>query len=58
MEFSKNTSTSKTKGLLIKAILFLVIVIGAISMLGKVDFPSPNKKIEKFISNENLKIVK
>ena len=58
MEFSKNTSTSKSKGLLIKAILILVIVIGAISMLGKIDFPSPNKKIEKFISNENLKIVK
>ncbi len=58
MEFSKNTSTSKSKGLLIKAILILVIVIGAISMLGKIDFPSPNKKIEKFIPNENLKIVK
>ena len=58
MEFSKNTSTSKIKGLLIKLILILVIIIGAIGMLGKIDFPSPNTKIEKFIPNENLKIVK
>jgi hypothetical protein len=58
MEFSKITSTSKTKGLLIKIILILIIFIGATSLLGKIDFPSPNKKIEKFIPNENLKIVK
>tara|TARA_B100000780_G_scaffold216747_1_gene156087 strand:+ start:40 stop:216 length:177 start_codon:yes stop_codon:yes gene_type:complete len=58
MQISNNTSTSKTRGLLIKAILILAIVFGAIVMLDKVDFPSPNKEIEKFISNENLKIVK
>ena len=58
MQLSKNTSVGKTKGLVIKAILILVIVIGAIGMLTKVDFPSPDKKIEKFIPNENLKIVK
>ena len=58
MEFIKNTSTSKIKGLSIKVIVILVIVIGAIVMLSKIDFPSPNKKIEKFIPNENLKIVK
>ena len=58
MEFIKNTSTSKIKGLSIKVIVILVMVIGAIVMLSKIDFPSPNKKIEKFIPNENLKIVK
>ena len=58
MQLSKNTSVGKTKGLVIKAILILVIVIGAIGMVGKIDFPSPDKKIEKFIPNENLKIVK
>ena len=58
MEFIKNTSTSKIKGLSIKVIVILVIIIGAISMLAKINFPSPNKTIEKFISNENLKIVK
>ena len=58
MELSKNTSAGKTKSFLIKAILVLVILIGTVGMLGKIDFPSPNKKIEKFISNENLKIIK
>ena len=58
MQFSKITSTSNTKSLLIKTILILAIAAGVISMLGKIDFPSPNKKIEKFISNENLKIIK
>ena len=58
MQISNNTSTSKTRGLLIKAILILAIVFGAIVMLDKVDFPSPNKEIEKFIPNEKLKIVK
>ena len=58
MQLSKNTSNDKSKGLLIKVVFILVIVIGSIVMLGKIDFPSPDKKIEKFIPNENLKIVK
>ena len=58
MQLSKNTSPGKTKSLLIKAILVLVILIGAVATLGKIDFPSPEKKIEQFIPNENLKIVK
>ena len=57
MQLSKNTSPGKTKIFLIKAILVLVIVIGMVGMLGKIDFPSPEKKIEQFIPNENLKIV-
>ena len=58
MQLSSNTSTSKIKSLLIKVIVISVILIVAIGMLGKIDFPSPSKKIEKFIPNENLKIVK
>ena len=58
MQFSKNTSTSTSKGFLIKTILILTIVVGAITMLGRIDFPSPNKEIEKIIPNEKLKIVK
>jgi len=27
-------------------------------LVDKIDFPAPNKKIEKIIPNENLKIVK
>ena len=58
MQLSKNTSTSKIKNFLIKIVLIVVIIIGAIVMLGKIDFLSPNKEIEKIISNEKLKIVK
>ena len=38
--------------------LVLIIIISAIIMLGKIDFPSPNKEIEKIIPNEKLKIIK
>ena len=58
MQFSKNTSTGTSKGLIIKTTLALIIIIGAVILLGKIDFPSPNKEIEKIIPNENLKIVK
>ena len=58
MQFSKNTSTGTSKGFLIKTTLILIIIIGAVILLGKIDFPSPNKEIEKIIPNEKLKIVK
>ena len=57
MQFSKNTSTRTGKSLLVKVILVLIIII-VVVMLGKIDFPSPNKEIEKTIPNEKLKIVK
>ena len=61
MQFSKITSNRSSSGLLsffIKAILILIIIVGSITMLGKIDFPSPNNEIEKIIPNEKLKIVK
>ena len=58
MQFSKNTSNGTSKSFLIKAILVLGIIIGAVILLGKIDFPSPNKEIEKIILNEKLKTVK
>ena len=58
MQLSKNSSTGTGKKFLIKMTLFLIIIIGAAILLGKIDFPSPNKEIEKIISNEKLKIVK
>ena len=58
MQFSKNTSGSSNKSLIIKIFLILIIIIGAITLLGKIEFPSPNKDIEKIIPNEKLKIVK
>ena len=58
MQFSKNTSNGNSKSLLIKIALMLIIFIGATVLLGKIEFPSPNKDIEKIIPNEKLKIVK
>ena len=58
MQFSKNTSTGIGKGFFIKMTLVLIIIIVAVILLGKIDFPSPNKEIEKIIPNEKLKIVK
>ena len=58
MQFSKNTSSGSSKILLIKIALVLIIFIGAVVLLGRIEFPSPNKNIEKIIPNEKLKIVK
>jgi hypothetical protein len=58
MQFSKNTSIGASKNFLIKLTLVLITIIGATILLGKIDFPSPNKEIKKIIPNEKLKIVK
>ena len=58
MQFSKNTSAGKGKSFFIKMTLFLITIIVAVILLGKIDFQSPNKEIEKIIPNEKLKIVK
>ncbi len=58
MQFSKNTSNRSGKSLLIKIVFVLIIFIGVIVLLGNIEFPSPNKDIEKIIPNEKLKIVK
>ena len=58
MQFSKNTSIGRSNGFLIKITLVVVIIIGSVILVGKIDFPSPNKEIEKIIPNEKLKIIK
>ena len=60
MQFNKNTSSGKTKtiGLIIKSVIGLVVILGLVFLINKIDFPSPKKEIEKIISNENFKIVK
>ena len=59
MQFIKKTSSSRTiLGLIIKLALVFVLILGAIFLLNKIDFPSPKKEIEKIISNENFKIIK
>ena len=59
MQFTRNTSSSKSvTSLIIKLGLVLVLFLGAIFILSKIDFPAPKKEIEKIIPNENFKIVK
>ena len=59
MQFIKKTSSrERFIGLTIKLALVLVILIGVVFLLNKIDFPAPKKSIEKIIPNENFKIVK
>ena len=58
MQFEKNTSTAKSKNFLVKMTLALIVITSVVILLNKIDFPSPNKEIEKIIPNEKLKIVK
>ena len=59
MQFIKKTSSRRTiLGLTIKLALILVIMLGIVFLLNKIDFPAPIKEIEKIIPNENFKIVK
>ena len=61
MQLRKNTSFGKSTyifRLLIKLIAILVILFLVFLLVDKIDFPSPNKKIEQNIPNENFKVVK
>jgi len=59
MQFTRNTRSSKSAAsLIIKLGLVLVLFLGTIFILSKLDFPAPKKEIEKNIPNENFKIVK
>ena len=60
-QFQRNTSISKYNVLIkttIKIILVFLLFFIVIVLFDKIDFPSPNKAIEKIIPNENLKVVK
>ena len=59
MQFIKKTSLrTNILGLIAKLALALVVILGIVFLLNKIDFPAPNKNIEKIIPNENFKIVK
>ena len=60
MQFNKNTSSGKTNiiGLIVKSIIGLIVILGLVFLINKIDFPAPKKEIEKIIPNENFKIVK
>ena len=61
MQFTKNTSKGRLAYLgnfLIKIALIVFVIFLAVILVSKIDFPAPNKKIEKIIPNENFKIIK
>ena len=59
MQFIKKTSSGRNiLGLILKLALVLVVILGIVFLLNKIDFPAPKKEIEKIIPNENFKIVK
>ena len=61
MQFTKNTSTGKLTAIgkfLIKVTLVLIVLFIGVILVSKIDFPAPNKKIEKIIPNENFKTIK
>jgi len=61
MEFEKKTRIGNPKGIfgiMIKIILLMFILVISIVLIDRINFPSPTKKIEKVIPNENFKIVK
>ena len=48
MQFVKKTSSGKNIiSLIIKLALVLIVILGIVFLLNKIDFPAPKKQIEK-----------
>ena len=61
MLFQKKTSIGQSSNLIkliIKILILALVLFIGIILVDKVDFPSPYKKIEKTISDENFKALK
>ena len=61
MQFTKKTSSGKLSSIgkfSIKVMLLILVLFLGVILISKIDFPAPNKKIEKIISNENFKTIK
>ncbi len=61
MHFYKKTSIGKSNNyikLLIKVISLFLLFFVILIMLNQINFPAPNKKIEKLIPNETFKVIK
>ena len=61
MYFQKKQAIGKSNYLIkliikIASVFFLFFII--LLLVDQINFPSPNKKIEKIIPNENLKVIK
>jgi len=61
MQFNKNTSSGRLTNIgkfLVKVFFILFILFLGLIFVSRIDFPTPNKKIEKIISNEQFKTIK
>ena len=59
MQFYKKTSSRQSLiGIVIKLSLILLFILGIVFFLNKIEFPAPEKDIQKVIPNEKFKIVK
>ena len=61
MQFTKKTRSGKLTTIgkfLIKVILVVIVLFLVVILISKINFPAPNKKIEKIIPNENFKTIK
>jgi len=61
MQFQRRSnagSLSAIAKLLLKILLVILVFFIGIILLDRIEFPSPNKNIEKVLPNENFKIVK
>tara|TARA_Y100000746_G_C15292679_1_gene362315 strand:- start:74 stop:256 length:183 start_codon:yes stop_codon:yes gene_type:complete len=60
MQFTKKSSgkINIIGKFLLKSILLVFVLFIVVILISKIDFPTPNKKIEKIIPNENFKTIK
>ena len=61
MEFRKKSTIGplgNSVKILFKIAFIIIILLLLAVVVDKINFPYPNKKIEKIVPNENLKIVK
>ena len=61
MHFYKKTSIGKSNNyikLKIKIFLVFLLFFALLIMLDQINFPAPNKNIEKILPNETFKVIK
>ena len=61
MHFYKKTSIGKSNKyikLAIKIFLVFLLFFALLIMLDQINFPAPNKNIEKILPNETFKVIK
>ena len=61
MYFQKKTRVGNNNQwifIVIKLLIIILFLFSIVFIIDKIDLPTPNKKIEQIISNENIRIVK